>query len=188
MRSDFNVCAKKNKKEKIIMENKKTFWPYGILISLGLIVIACIVTIFIASKAPVYEDNFYFDTYQNVETNFNEIQKKQQQFDANFKLSIMDKESFMHKKNKVYYIDLGKNEIKIALENLKAYDLNKLQIQALLSRPHTNENDEKLQAKVQANNLVFDFDVKEKGVWQLLLKITQDENSVGFFKFFLQTK
>ncbi|MFG5141885.1 hypothetical protein O8I45_08665, partial [Campylobacter lari] len=48
------------------MENNKSFWPYGILISLGLIVIACIVTIFIASKAPVYEDNFYFDSYQIV--------------------------------------------------------------------------------------------------------------------------
>lgn len=170
------------------MQNQKTFWPYGILISLGLIVIACIVTIFIASKAPVYEDNFYFDSYQNVELNYNEIQNRQKTFDENFKLSINDKESFMHKKNQVYYINEGRNELRIAIENLKDYDLNKLQIQTLLSRPHTNVNDENLQARLEGSDLVLDFNIKEKGVWQILLKITQNENSVGFFKFFLQTK
>ncbi|HEA6928530.1 TPA: FixH family protein [Campylobacter lari] len=170
------------------MQNQKTFWPYGILISLGLIVVACIVTIFIASKAPVYEDNFYFDSYQNVELNYNEIQNRQKTFDENFKLSINDKESFMHKKNQVYYINEGRNELRIAIENLKDYDLNKLQIQTLLSRPHTNVNDENLQARLEGSDLVLDFNIKEKGVWQILLKITQDENSVGFFKFFLQTK
>ncbi|MCV3417704.1 FixH family protein [Campylobacter lari] len=170
------------------MQNQKTFWPYGILISLGLIVVACIVTIFIASKAPVYEDNFYFDSYQNVELNYNKIQNRQKTFDENFKLSINDKESFMHKKNQVYYINEGRNELRIAIENLKDYDLNKLQIQTLLSRPHTNVNDENLQARLEGSDLVLDFNIKEKGVWQILLKITQDENSVGFFKFFLQTK
>lgn len=170
------------------MQNQKTFWPYGILISLGLIVVACIVTIFIASKAPVYEDNFYFDSYQNVELNYNEIQNRQKTFDENFKLSIKDKESFMHKKNQVYYINEGQNKLRIAIENLKDYDLNELQIQTLLSRPHTNVNDENLQARLEGSDLVFDFNIKEKGVWQILLKITQDENSVGFFKFFLQTK
>ncbi|EGO0810567.1 hypothetical protein ITK70_001539, partial [Campylobacter lari] len=63
-----------------------------------------------------------------------------------------------------------------------------LQIQTLLSRPHTNVNDENLQARLEGSDLVFDFNIKEKGAWQILLKITQDENSVGFFKFFLQTK
>ncbi|CAM4064169.1 FixH family protein [Campylobacter armoricus] len=170
------------------MQKQKTFWPYGILISLLLIVLACIITIFVASKAPVYEDNFYFDSYQNVELNYNEIQKNQKTFDENFQLSIKDKESFIHKKNQVYYINEGQNELRISIDNLRNFDLNKLQIQTLLSRPHTNENDEKLQAIIDGSDLVFNFNIKEKGVWQLLVKITQDKNSVGFFKFFLQTK
>ncbi|AJC85897.1 FixH family protein [Campylobacter sp. RM16704] len=170
------------------MQNQKTFWPYGILISLFLIVLACIITIFVASKAPVYEDNFYFDSYQNVELNYNEIQKNQKTFDENFKLSIKDKESFMHKKNQVYYINEGQNELRVSVDNLRNFDLNKLQIQALLSRPHTSENDKKLQAIIDGSDLVFNFNIKEKGVWQLLVKITQDKNSIGFFKFFLQTK
>ncbi|AJC90297.1 FixH family protein [Campylobacter subantarcticus] len=170
------------------MQNQKTFWPYGILISLGLIVIACIVTVIIASKAPVYEDNFYFDSYQNVELNYNEIQNRQKSFDENFKLSVKDRESFTRKKSQIYYINEGKNEFKIAVDNLKNYDLNQLQIQALLSRPHTSVDDKNLEVKIEANDLVFSFDAKEKGAWQVLLKITQNENSVGFFKFFLQTK
>lgn len=167
---------------------KKTFWPYGILLSILAIVIACIATIIIASDYPVYEDNFYFDTYQNVESNFNKIQNNQKQFDENFKLYIKDKESFIYKNKSIYYINEGQNEFRIFIKNLKNYDLNKLQIKALLSRPHTNKSDEKLQVKLDANELVFDFDIKEKGNWQLLLKITQNENSIGFFKFFLQTK
>ncbi|QWU80699.1 hypothetical protein DU474_01240 [Campylobacter novaezeelandiae] len=167
---------------------KKTFWPYGILLSILAIVIACITTIVIASDYPVYEDNFYFDTYQNVESNYNKIQNNQKHFDENFKLHIKDKESFIYKRKLVYYINEGQNEFRIFIENLKNYDLNKLQIEALLSRPHTNKNDEKLQVKLDTNELVFDFNVKEKGNWQLLLKITQNENSIGFFKFFLKTK
>ncbi|MBK1991406.1 FixH family protein [Campylobacter sp. 2018MI35] len=167
---------------------KKTFWPYGILLSILAIIIACIATIIIASDYPVYEDNFYFDTYQNVESNFNKIQNNQKQFDENFKLYIKDKESFIYKNKSIYYINEGQNEFRIFIKNLKNYDLNKLQIKALLSRPHTNKSDEKLQVKLDANELVFDFDIKEKGNWQLFLKITQNENSIGFFKFFLQTK
>lgn len=167
---------------------KKTFWPYGILLSILAIVIACIATIVIASDYPVYEDNFYFDTYQNVESNYNKIQNNQKHFDENFKLHIKNKESFIYKRKLVYYINEGQNEFRIFIENLKNYDLNKLQIEALLSRPHTNKNDEKLQVKLDADELVFNFNIKEKGNWQLLLKITQNENSIGFFKFFLKTK
>ncbi|TBR78802.1 hypothetical protein DU472_01475 [Campylobacter novaezeelandiae] len=167
---------------------KKTFWPYGILLSILAIVIACITTIVIASDYPVYEDNFYFDTYQNVESNYNKIQNNQKHFDENFKLHIKNKESFIYKRKLVYYIDEGQNEFRIFIENLKNYDLNKLQIEALLSRPHTNKNDEKLQVKLDADELVFNFNIKEKGNWQLLLKITQNENSIGFFKFLLKTK
>ncbi|AJC93711.1 hypothetical protein FVD15_01525 [Campylobacter volucris] len=169
------------------MENKKTFWPYGILISIILIVIACIVTIYIASKAPVYDDNFYFDTYENVDRNYNEIQKRQKQFDENFKLSL-DNESFEDQNKIIYLINDGKNSLKINVENFKNYDLNQLQIQALLTRPHTNEMDQKLEAIVVNSSLVFDFNISEKGVWKLLIKITQNEESIGFFEFFIKTK
>nr|MBP3725376.1 hypothetical protein [Campylobacter sp.] len=46
-------------------KNKKTFWPYGILLSLVAIVIACVITIIICLDYPVYTDDSYFDTYQN---------------------------------------------------------------------------------------------------------------------------
>ncbi|MCR6581015.1 FixH family protein [Campylobacter insulaenigrae] len=169
------------------MEGKKTFWPYGILISLVLIVFACIVTILIASKAPVYEDNFYFDTYQNVELNYNEIQNRQKEFDNNFKL-ILNNDNFKSKNNTVYLINDGNDIIKIDIENFKDYDLKNLKVEALLTRPHTNKMDQKIEAKLLDSSLVFNLNIKEKGVWQLLVKITQNDDSVGFFKFYLKTK
>ncbi|WP_291952461.1 FixH family protein [Campylobacter sp.] len=169
------------------MEGKKTFWPYGILISLIFIVIACIVTIFIASKAPVYEDNFYFDTYQNVELNYNEIQNKQKEFEKNFKL-ILNNDNFKSKNNIVYLINNGKSILKIDINNSKDYDLKDLKIEAMLTRPHTNKMDEKVKTKIIDSSLIFDLDIKKEGLWQLLVKITHNANSVGFFKFYLKTK
>ena len=42
-------------------KNKKTFWPYGILLAIFAIIVACIVTVIISLDYPVYKDNFYFD-------------------------------------------------------------------------------------------------------------------------------
>ncbi|MEJ3913127.1 hypothetical protein WGW30_08675, partial [Campylobacter jejuni] len=35
-----------------MLESKKTFWPYGILISIFAIVVACVATIIVASNYP----------------------------------------------------------------------------------------------------------------------------------------
>lgn len=64
--------------------NSKTFWPYGIALSIVAIVIACIVTIVIALKNPVQMDNFYMDRYQNVDENISEIHDSQRRFDSKF--------------------------------------------------------------------------------------------------------
>ncbi|MBF7048510.1 hypothetical protein, partial [Campylobacter volucris] len=109
------------------------------------------------------------------------------QFDENFKLSL-DNESFEDQNKIIYLINNGKNSLKINVENFKNYDLKQLQIQALLTRPHTNEMDQKLEAMVVDSSLVFDFNINEKGVWKLLVKITQNKESVGFFEFFIKTK
>lgn len=69
------------------------------MLSLLAIIIACIVTIFIASHHPVYEDDFYFDSYQNVENNYNQIQKQQVNFDKFFKVNFQnDKITFIGKR------------------------------------------------------------------------------------------
>ena len=68
--------------------NKKTFWPYGILLSLFAIVGACIATIIYASNYPVYEDDSFLSKYQEVDYNFNEIKLKDENFKNSYQVSL----------------------------------------------------------------------------------------------------
>ena len=66
------------------MQKKKTFWPYGILISIFTIVCSCAYTIYYSLDYPVYMDDYYFNKYQKVDNNFNEIQAAQANFRREF--------------------------------------------------------------------------------------------------------
>ncbi|MDA3062161.1 MULTISPECIES: hypothetical protein [unclassified Campylobacter] len=71
-------------------QNKKTLWPYGIAFSIVAIIAACVATIIFSLDYPVHSDNFYFDKYQKVDENYNEIQISQAKFDEKYKIFISD--------------------------------------------------------------------------------------------------
>lgn len=161
--------------------SKKTFWPYGILLSILAIVCACVVTIVIASKHPVYEDDFYFDSYQNVENNFNEIQKLQANFDKSFNLNLKLPSKIDKNKKLVYLLD--KNTLDLALLAKEKLTKNP-QITLKLTRPHTTAQDLDLKYELVKTNQGFliktSFENLEQGRWQLKVKISID-NKAGFF-------
>lgn len=163
---------------------EKTFWPYGIVLAILAIVLACIATIIFASNYPVYQDNFYFDTYQNVDENYNEIQKSQALFDMKYSLKPQLRALNINNKKLIYPIKAGKENIfriKISKKNPKA----SLKVQALLSRPHTTADDKGINASFENGDLVLKIKPKQKGLWQLLIKI-EDAKSTGFFKYDLK--
>ena len=49
------------------MQKNKTFWPYGIVISIFAIVCSCAYTIYYSLDYPVHMDDYYFDKYQKVD-------------------------------------------------------------------------------------------------------------------------
>ena len=146
-----------------MLETKKSFWPYGILLSLLAIIIACIVTIFIASHHPVYEDDFYFDSYQNVENigkrKIPSYEVDQNSYVANFKIS--------------------------ALQNINSDDLK---VQALLTRPFTKNFDQKLEGQVKNGILSIALPKLDKGRWELKLKFYANQETVGFFSYELNAQ
>ena len=66
----------------------KNYWPHAIVISLILIVASCVATIILAVKNPVEMDEFYFERYQNVDENINEIEASQRRFDDKYALKF----------------------------------------------------------------------------------------------------
>lgn len=187
--------------------NKKTFWPYGILLSLFAIVGACIATIIYASNYPVYEDDSFLSKYQEVDYNFNEIKLKDENFKNSYQVSLNLKPQFDKKKREFFEVKPAQVLVfRVAERNdlsKKASDINAT---LLLTRPHTNKQDEWLQTsefklankpfkdkfgklstglKKHSNAYTFTANLPNlaQGRWQLKLKLAKDENSIGFYEF-----
>lgn len=187
--------------------NKKTFWPYGILLSLFAIVGACIATIIYASNYPVYEDDSFLSKYQEVDYNFNEIKLKDENFKNSYQVSLNLKPQIDKRKREFFEVKPAQVLVfRVAERNdlsKKASDINAT---LLLTRPHTNKQDEWLQTsefklankpfkdkfgklstglKKHSNAYAFTANLPNlaQGRWQLKLKLAKDENSIGFYEF-----
>lgn len=187
--------------------NKKTFWPYGILLSLFAIVGACIATIIYASNYPVYEDDSFLSKYQEVDYNFNEIKLKDENFKNSYQVSLNLKPQIDKRKREFFEVKPAQVLVfRVAERNdlsKKASDINAT---LLLTRPHTNKQDEWLQTsefklankpfkdkfgklstgyKKHSNAYTFTANLPNlaQGRWQLKLKLAKDENSIGFYEF-----
>lgn len=187
--------------------SKKTFWPYGILLSLLAIVCACVATIIFALDYPVYEDDSFLSKYQEVDNNFNEIQQKEAKFKQNFTASLNLKQELDKRKRPVYELKQGTRELEFFIQEIAEYkSAFNIKATLLLTRPHTNTQDEWLQtSELVLNNEVFRdkfgknstalkksfnrYSLKaalpelEKGRWQLKLKLEKSQDAIAFYDF-----
>lgn len=187
--------------------NKKTFWPYGILLSLFAIVGACIATIIYASNYPVYEDDSFLSKYQEVDYNFNEIKLKDENFKNSYQVSLNLKPQFDKKKREFFEVKPAQVLVfRVAERNDLSKSASDINATLLLTRPHTNKQDEWLQTsefklankpfkdkfgklstgyKKHSNAYAFTANLPNlaQGRWQLKLKLAKDENSIGFYEF-----
>lgn len=187
--------------------SKKTFWPYGILLSLLAIVCACAATIIFSLDYPVYEDDSFLSKYQEVDNNFNEIQQKEARFRQNFAAFLNLKQGLDKRKRPVYELKQGTREVEFFIKEI-AEDRSAFNIKAtlLLTRPHTNTQDEWLQTKeLVLNNEIYrdkygkdstglkkSFNIYslkaalpelEKGRWQLKLRLEKSQDAIAFYDF-----
>lgn len=163
---------------------KKTFWPYGILLSILAIIVACIATIVFASQYPVYEDNYYFTKYQDVKDNFSQIEEKQNEFNKYFSLNLADdnlNKIIINKKTKKQAYEINPNQtLSLILSKQAQVQLDDINITAMLTRPHTNKEDKNLNiTKIQdtTNTRVFFVDLAglSEGRYQLKIKAENDK-------------
>ena len=149
----------------------KNYWPHAIVGSLILIVASCVATIILAVKNPVEMDGFYFERYQNVDENINEIEASQRRFDAKYALKFEAK------------FDGLSGHFAIAVAPKNGSQTPNFTHEILLTRPATNEQNQNLDAKFDGQILKKQpVTLPKKGRWQILLKIS-DSNDTGFYKF-----
>ncbi len=149
----------------------KNYWPHAIVTALILIVASCVETIILAVKNPVEMDEFYFERYQNVDENINEIEASQCRFDAKYALKFEPE------------FDGLSGHFAIAVEPKNGSLAPNFTHEILLTRPATNEQNQNLDAKFDGQILkTAPVTLPKKGRWQILLKIS-DANDTGFYKF-----
>ena len=165
---------------------RKTFWPYGILLSLFAIVAACVATIIFALDYPVYEDDAYLQKYQQVNNNINELQLQDATFKRNYRVRL-NLEPKMDAKNRPFYeIKQGTKELEFMVQEISEdIHANGIKPTLLLTRPHTKAQDKWLEFNKIQQTSIFSTALPslEKGRWQLKLRLEKDENSVGFYEF-----
>jgi len=149
----------------------KNYWPHAIVTALILIVASCVATVALAVKNPVEMDEFYFERYQNVDENINEIEASQRRFDARYDLDFKPE------------FDGLNGYFKIAVAPKNGSQTPNFTHEILLTRPATNEQNQNLNAKFDGQILKTQpVTLPKKGKWQILLKIS-DANDTGFYKF-----
>ncbi|MDR2635661.1 MAG: hypothetical protein LBC08_02395, partial [Campylobacteraceae bacterium] len=119
-------------------KKNKNYWPHGIIISILLIVAACIYTIVEAVKYPVELDTYYFDTKENVDRNYDKIKAAQESFDKKYTtfVEINDIQNGTLRAGE-------NNKIRIVIndKDKNSCDFN-ADIKLLLTRPETNKYNE----------------------------------------------
>lgn len=174
------------------MKKQKTFWPYGILLSIIGCVIACGYTIYVCLDYPVYVDNSSFESYQNVDNYKNDIDDALERFNAKYSFDTnatllsagaKSDESMLQSKKHKRVVQVIHNNSDISL----IFDTNasaNLAVQAFLTRPETSVYDKDLNATLDGSSLkIASFDVPIKGRWQAKIKISENNASYGIYNY-----
>ncbi len=154
---------------------EKSLWPYGIILSIFVIIGACVWTIVIALDNPVEMDTYYLKKYQHVDRNINDIQKKQKEFFSKYEVKYDFDTLKMDKPNEVSFS---------VIDKVTQKPLEKANITLLITRPDTNKFNQELNV-TQAKNGKFIFSnivVNKIGRWQFKAMIRAN-NMQGFHEY-----
>ena len=148
---------------------KKTFWPYAIVLSITAIIIACTATIVVAINNPVEMDSAYMQSHQSVDENITFIKESEARFDKKFELKFEPEFKALQGKFKFHLTP-------------KNGEISNLSYEILLTRPQTNKDNKTLNASWQENELVSESVSLKEGRWQLLLRLS-DKQDTRYYKF-----
>ena len=144
--------------------NKKSFWPYGITISVLLVASACVANVMIALDHPVEYDTYFLSKKQVLDENINDMLASQDKFNKKYKVEV-DFKKFKPTDNEVK-IKIVNKETKEAITNAN--------FELLITRPDVSTFDikPKFLGIIDEKYTFESFDVDKKGRWQILFKTT----------------
>lgn len=147
--------------------SKANYWPHFIVASIFAVAGLCVWTVKIAVEHPVEMDSFYFESYQNVDQDYNNIILKQQAFDKKYSVDVATK-SFT----------IGENSLILNINEIASNDtISDANITVVITRPDSQRFDKKPKVLSSENGVyTFEkFDVQKLGRWQIMSKVTIGE-------------
>jgi len=144
------------------------YWPHGIVASIFAVAGLCVWTVKIAVEHPVEMDSFYFQSYQSVDEDYNNIILKQQAFDKKYTVNLPNNDFVMGEKNSlsISIFDTASNKA-----------ISDANVTVVVTRPETQRLDKKPKL-VSSENGVYTFEgfeVEKLGRWQIMSKVTIGE-------------
>jgi hypothetical protein len=149
-----------------VSSKKANYWPHSIVLAIFGVFGLCVWTVKKAADNPVQMDSFYFESYQDVDADINNIILEQRKFDKIYTLEIPRDNFKMGEKNSI--------EIKISKKDGEV--INDANISVVITRPSTVEFDKNLELVSEEEGLYkfSSFDINKPGRWQIMSKITVD--------------
>ncbi len=145
------------------MEKKeKSYWPEGIT-AIVLVVVGLIIwTVDIAISNPVSNEKKFGMKYQDVDENYNEIQKMQKDFLSAYKVETLNSK-----------LAIGSNKIEMRLVNIDKKPVQDAEVDIVLSRPHTDADNKPLGTPTYKDGIYESksFEVKKEGRYRLVYNI-----------------
>lgn len=147
--------------------NKANYWPHFIVASIFGVAGLCVWTVKIAVEHPVEMDSFYFDSYQNVDQDYNNIILQQQAFDKKYSVDIANN-NFI----------IGMNSLTVSIKDLAGEKvISDANVTVVITRPDTQRLDKKPKVLSVYNGVYTfsNFDIQKLGRWQIMSKVTIGE-------------
>ena len=137
-------------------------WPYAISASIIMVFGFCVATIVVTQQANIQESDAYMSSYQDADTNANELIKARIAFDKSYNIEYITKG----------ISELGSTvQYRVTDKNSNAVDSAKLKL--VITRPETDEFNKELN-NPRVENGVYTFqNVKfpKAGVWNIMAKV-----------------
>ena len=148
-------------------KKKANYWPHAIVLAIFGVAGLCTWTVDMAVHNPVELDSFYFDSYQNVEQNYNKIMNSKKAFDKRYRVEI-PRENFK----------IGSNSLTVAVKEIANNQaINDANITLVITRPDSRRFDKKpkLQSAKDGQYTFENFDIEKLGRWQIMTKVNVGE-------------
>ena len=168
---------------------EKSYWPHMIM---GFLIIGITLgywTVKSASSVPVQETNDYMMKYQQADIHINDILAKNRRFDAAYTIALsgvqkskLELENVKRNKvEKVVLLKKGTNTFTYRVVDKKGRPVDGVRVDFLLTRPHTDKDNQLLE-KLPLTNGAYTakVDIEKPGRYILRLKAVVDENTIGY--------